>query len=105
LDKINRGKKMFELYNENKQLIGTCKADYSQKNMNFEGMAPMEFVSSHKVFDEAKSYRICKQENNTVVMLRNTPLSDIIFTQFAKDKYILSHSVDSMNIDTSRERT
>ncbi len=96
---------MFELYDEQKQLIGTCKADYSQKHENFEGMAPMEFASSHKVFEEAKSYRVCKQEDNTVILIRNTPLPDIIFTNFGKNKYILSHSINSISIDTSREGT
>lgn len=96
---------MFKLYNEQKQLIGTCEADYSQKRENFEGMAPMEFTSTHKVFDEAKSYRVCKQEDNTVILIRNTPLPDIIFTNFGKNKYILSHSINSISIDTSREGT
>jgi len=96
---------MFELYDEQKQLIGTCKADYSQKHENFEGMAPMEFTFTHKVFDEAKSYRVCKQEDNTVILIRNTPLPDIIFTQFEKDKYILSGSHASVTIDTAREGT
>ena len=96
---------MFELYDEQKQLIGTCKADYSQKHENFAGMAPMEFVSTHRVFDEAKSYRVCKQEDDTVILIRNTPLDDIIFTQFEKDKYILSGSHASVTIDTAREGT
>ena len=46
---------MFKLYNEQKQLIGSCEADYSQKRENFEGMAPMKFESAHKVFDELRN--------------------------------------------------
>lgn len=96
---------MFKLYNEQKQLIGTCEADYSQKRENFEGMAPMKFASSHKVFEEAKSYRICKQENKTVIMYRNVPLPDIIFKEFAKDKYAITDEASSDYIDTAREGT
>jgi len=96
---------MFELYNEQKQLIGTCEADYSQKRENFKGMAPMKFERAHKVFDEAKTYRICKQENKTVIMYRNVPLSDIIFKEFATDKYVITDEVSSDYIDTAREGT
>ena len=38
-------------------------------------------------------------------MYRNVPLPDIIFKEFAKDKYVITDEASSDYIDTAREGT